>query len=193
MKIAQVCALALLVVLGSAVAFADGIHDPRVIVGGGGGGGACEQCQGVGLNFSFTVPDNGTGTLFFTNESGKNWTSLKLIETGVPAADISCHSFLFESCKAETLKNGSVEILLSGVTRGGGGPLWKDRGIPNGTNFSIQFSCVGKSCWPAGLQFNAHASARVATTPEPETVGLMVTGLVGIFSRRKYWRNRFRG
>ena len=54
-------------------------------------------------------------TLFFTNTSGKNWTSLSLIETGVPAADISCTQSLFLSCTTETLKNGSVEILLSGV------------------------------------------------------------------------------
>ena len=60
MKITQICALVLLVVVGSAVAFADGIHDPKVIVHGVTGDLPLHcgpnGCQGVGLNFSFTIP-----------------------------------------------------------------------------------------------------------------------------------------
>ncbi len=190
MKISQVCALALLLVLGSAMAFGNGINDPKVIIKGAGGGelvkGKCPLCVGVGKDFSFTVPANGSGTLYFTNQSGINWNSMTLIEKGVPAADISCNSPLFSSCKTETLKNGSVEILLSNS----GNAQWKDKGIPNGSNFAIDFACKGGSCWPGGLQFNGHGSSSAHATPEPGTIALMVTGL-GLITRRKVWKNRW--
>jgi hypothetical protein len=194
MKISQICAVVLLLVVASAMAFADGINDPKIIIKGASGGsvsqGYCPQCIGVGMNFSFTVPESGSGELFFTNTSGVNWTSLTLIETGEPAADIKCASSLFSSCTTKTLKNGSVEILLSGVQNGA---QWKDRGIPNGTNFGIQFACVAKSCWPGGLTFNGQGSNGRASTPEPGTIVLMITGLSAmIVSRRKGWKNRWK-
>ena len=190
MKISQVCAVALLLVVSSVLAFGNGINDPKVIVKGAGGGelikGPCPQCMGVGQNFSFTVPASGSGILYFTNQSGINWNSLTLIEKGVPAADISCHSPLYSSCTTETLKNGSVEILLTNS----GKANWRDKGIPNGASFAIDFSCKG-GCWPGGLQFNGHGSSSATATPEPGTIALMVTGLGALVSRRKMWKNRW--
>jgi hypothetical protein len=187
MKTSKICALVLLAVVGSAVAFADGVHDPKVIVHGvnGSGNSVCgkHNCQDVGLNFSFTVPKSGSGVLYFTNTSGKNWTSLALIEKGVPAADVSCKEQLFLNCSVTTLKNGSVEILLSGIR---GGADWAAKGIQNGQSFSIQFACNG-GCWPGGLVFGGHAGTG-SSVPEPATVGFMVTGLGAMFSRRKFWR-----
>jgi hypothetical protein len=190
MKISQVCAVAMLLLVGSVLAFADGIQDPKIIVRGvNGGASPCgkeqHQCTDVGLNFSFAVPKGGAGSLFFTNTSGKNWTSLTLIENGEPAADISCSTDVFLNCSTKTLENGSVEILLSGVKKG----LNPQNGILNGQSFAVSFVCKG-GCWKnAGSTVTAHAG----TVPEPETVALMVTGLGAIFSRRKMWRNRFRG
>jgi hypothetical protein len=189
MKLSRICALVLLVVVGSAVAFADSIQDPKVIVHGAGNGnsplGECgrHQCQGVGFNFSMTIPKSGRGYFYFTNTSGKNWTSLALIVSGVSAKDVSCSQTMFLSCSTKTLKNGSVEILLSGVARRADNPR---TGIGNGQNFVIGFACA-PNCWPAGATVTAHASS----APEPETVALMVTGLGAIFSRRKYWKARF--
>ena len=198
MKISKICAVAFLLVVGSVLALADAINDPQIIVHGVGSGGSVRQqacpdggCTGVGLNFNFTVPPSGSGTLYFTNQSGVNWTSLALIEAckngncAVPAADIKCRSYLFTSCTAETLKNGNVEILLSGVK----GALNKGGGILNGQSFSITFACVGKSCWPGGLSFSGHAN--VSSVPEPGTIALMVTGLGALASRRKTWKNRW--
>jgi hypothetical protein len=188
MKISQICALALLLVVGSAMAFADGINDPKIIVRGVNGGGSpmsCHQgCQSItGLNFSFTIPKSGHGFLFFTNNSGKNWTSLTLIEKGVPANAISCAQSLFLNCTTKTLKDGSVEILLSGI-KGGLNPR---KGIKNGQSFDIGFACVGQSCWTnGGSMMGGHAG----TAPEPGTVALMVTGLGAIVSRRKMWKGR---
>jgi hypothetical protein len=186
MKISQICALVLLLAAGSVMAFADGINDPRIIIHGVNGDAAsliahCPPggCMSVGLNFSFGVPKGGSGTLFFTNNSGVNWTSLTLIEKGEPAADISCKQSLFLNCSITPLKDGQVEILLAGVKCGGG--------IRNGQSFSIQFACNGKGCWPGGLDFTAHANA---TVPEPGTIALMVTGLSAIVSRRKLWKTR---
>jgi hypothetical protein len=191
MKTSRICAFVLLVIVASTLAFADGIQDPKVIIKGAGGGniaqqGKCPQCMGVGFNFSFTIPESGSGALFFTNDSGKGWNSLKLVESGVPAADVSCHSSLFASCTVTTLKDGSVQILL---TNGGGGHNNRGSGIVAGGNFQIDFACVKGSCWPGGIQVTGRGSA--GTIPEPATLGLMVTGLGAIISRRKVWKNRF--
>jgi hypothetical protein len=193
MKISKILTLTLLFFFASALAFADPIHDPKIILHGAGGGalipGHCGQCVNVGANFSFNVPQSGSGNLFFTNASGINWNSLTLVEKGVPAMDISCRSDLFSSCTTKTLRNGSVEILLTN----GGRTQWRNQGIPNGASFEISFSCVKGSCWPGGLQFNGHGSANsMPGTPEPESIALMVTGLGVLVSRRKSWLNRLR-
>ncbi|HKB99577.1 MAG TPA: PEP-CTERM sorting domain-containing protein [Terriglobales bacterium] len=187
MKISQICAFALLLVVGSVMAFADGINDPKIIIQGVSGTGSpmlcpSQGCTGVGVNFSFTIPKSGKGFLFFTNTSGKNWTSLTLIEKGVPANAISCTQTLFLSCTTKTLKDGSVEILLSGI-KGGQNAR---KGILKGQSFDIGFACVAQSCWTnGGSIMSGHAS----TAPEPGTVALMVTGLGAIISRRKMWKN----
>jgi hypothetical protein len=187
MKISQICAFALLLVVGSVMAFADGINDPKIIIQGVNGGGSplhCPPhgCQNVGVNFSFTIPKTGKGFLFFTNTSGKNWTSLTLIETGVPASAISCKQTLFLSCTTKTVGD-SVEIILKGI-KGGQNAR---KGIANGQSFGIGFACVGQSCWTnGGTTMTGHAG----TVPEPGTVALMVTGLGAIISRRKMWKSR---
>ncbi|MBZ5548291.1 MAG: PEP-CTERM sorting domain-containing protein [Acidobacteriia bacterium] len=189
MKISRFCVLILLIVLGAAVAFADSVNDPRIIIHGVSGSSPtplcpAKGCTGVGMNFSFSVPKHGSGFLFFTNASGKNWTSLTLIENGtVPASAISCIQNLFTSCTTKTLQNGSVEIVLSGI-RSGKNP---EIGILNGQSFTIGFACLAESCWPGGLDFTAHAGA----APEPGTVALMLTGLGALVSRRKLWKNPF--
>jgi hypothetical protein len=192
MKISRICAFVLLLVVGSVMAFADGINDPKIIIQGvsGGGGGSpvlCPHpgCQDVrGLNFSFTIPKSGKGFLFFTNASGKNWTSLTLVEKGVPASAISCSQTLFLSCAKKTVGN-SVEIILSGI-KGGENAR---KGIMNGQSFEIGFACVAQSCWTnGGSTMTAHAG----TAPEPGTVALMVTGLGAIISRRKLWKSRLK-
>lgn len=194
MKTNRVLALSLIVLLCSAAAFANGIKDPRVIIHGvAGGGGApgilsqCppEGCTNVGMDFNFDVPQHGTGNLFFTNASGKNWTSLTLIEKGVPAADVSCAQNLFLSCTVKTLENGAVAIVLAGIAHKG--ELNPKNGIPAGSSFVIDLACVKGNCWPKGLEFTAHATA----APEPGTIALMVTGLGALVSRRKLWKNRF--
>ena len=186
----------LLLVVVSAIAFADTIN-PKITVHAIGGGGkgpvSCPTsgCTDVGLKFDFTVPASGSDTLYFTNTSGVAWTSLALIEIckhgncAIPAGDIKCHSYYFASCTTETLKNGNVEILLSGIH----GALNLDRGIQNNQRFAISFNCPHGNCWPGGLDFVGKAN-NATTIPEPATIGLMATGLAALLSRRKRWKNR---
>ena len=192
MKISRLYALVVVVLLSSLAAFASSVNDPKVIIHGVDSGtnapsvfAHCppQGCTSVGMNFSFNVPQKGTGTLFFTNASGKNWTSLTLIESGVPAAAVSCSQALFLSCTVKTLQNGSVAIVLAGV-KGAHNP---QVGIPAGANFAITFACVNGGCWPKGLPFTGQAGA----VPEPGTMALLITGVGAIFSRRKTWKNRW--
>jgi hypothetical protein len=189
MKTSPICVLVLLVVVASAMAFGDSVTDPRIIIHGVSGSAPtplcpAQGCTNVGLNFSFGVPNNktGSGQLFFTNASGKNWTSLTLIENGtVPASAIHCVQSLFLSCTTQTLANGSVAIVMSGLK--GNNPR---NGILAGQSFSIQFACINKTdCWPGGLDFTAHATA----VPEPDTMALMVTGMSALISLGKIWKN----
>jgi hypothetical protein len=194
MKISQIFAVLMLLVVGSVMAFADGINDPQIIVHGAGSNaevcpvGGCTSI--TGLTFSFKIPASGSGTLFFTNNSGANWTSLALVEQckngacAVPAIDIKCHSALFHSCSVDTLKNGNVEILLQISSANN-----PNTGIKNGQSFGITFACVGKSCWPGGVKFGGYANG--ASIPEPGTIALMITGLGAMVSRRKRWKNRW--
>ena len=194
MKISRIGVLVLLVVLGSAVAFGDSVNDPKIIIRGASSNvpAALTSSEGSmpvpGMNFTFGVPADGNVQQFFTNASGKNWTSLTLIENGkVPAIGITCDQNLFLTCTAKTLKNGNVAIVLSG---GKGESVAS--GIGNGQTFFIQFPVVcpngNGNCWPAGLDFTAHA--HVGAVPEPSTVALMMTGLALLVSRRRLWKNR---
>jgi len=157
-----VCMVILLV--AAAVAHADSINDPTIIVrdpdcpSGG--------CIVVGQNFTFGTPPSGSGTLFFTNGSGVDWFNLQLIESGVPASAITCITTAFANCTVATV-GGVTTIFLSGL------------GITTNENFSIVFQCNGDSCWPGDLDFVAHANI-----PEPATLALVFTGLAGIVSRK---------
>ena len=152
-------------------AYADSSLDPTIIVRDP----ACPTpgCVSVGQHFTFGVPNSGQGTLFFTNASGVNFNNLNLTESGVSANVIGCTSTAFANCTVSTI-NGITTIFLSGINS-------SFTGIPNGQNFSIVFGCVQDTCWPGGLDFTA-----TANVPEPGTIALMVTGLTGIVTRRRW-------
>jgi PEP-CTERM motif len=168
----------LFVVIAMAVfataAYADSSLDPTIVIRDP----ACPTpgCVSVGTNFTFGVPSSGSGTLFFTNGSGINWNNLKLTESGVSANVIGCTTTAFANCTVSTV-GGVTTIFLSGINS-------NFLGITNGENFSIVFGCVGNSCWPGGLDFTA-----TANVPEPGTMALLLTGIGGIISRRR-WLNR---
>jgi len=187
--------MALLLVLGSVLAFADGINDPVIIIHGVSSAlSDSSGCPGTcitGLTFSFTSPKSGAGVLpFFTNGSGKTWTSLALIETGpnqvLPNA-ITCRQTFFTSCTAFILTSGKdkgdVEILMKGLKG-----LNPRQGILPGQSFVIAFARTDGVGWPKG---GVPFSAQAGTVPEPGTIALMVTGLGALVSRRKQWKNRW--
>ncbi len=189
MKISQICALVMLLVVVSAMAFADGIKDPTVIVKGlsGNSDGRADGCEYTcaKLFFNFTTPASEPGTLDFTNDTSVTWTSLTLVERGnsVPLADITCFtSSIFTNCTRALSghgPNGHPELIFSGGT-----------GIAPGSNFAIGFGCKG-GCWPGGVSFGGYANKpNGLAAPEPGTIALMTTGLGALVSRRKQWKNR---
>jgi hypothetical protein len=185
MRLIRLSVVIALALLFASVAFGDSVTDPKIIIQGVAGGSfiTCppDGCVGVGTHFSFNSPQGGTGKLFFGNESGVNWTSLRLIESGVPATAVTCVQNLFLSCNVKTLKDGATEILLSGTAK----TFNAHHGILNGQDFAIGFKCSGKgNCWPPG---GVHFIA-IANAPEPATIALVVSGLAAIVSRRKRWQ-----
>jgi hypothetical protein len=182
----------MLLVVVSAMAFADGIKDPTVIVKGLGGNGflSGDGCQYTCASFifNFSTPSQEPGTLDFTNATNVTWTSLTLVERGnsVPLADITCFtSSMFTNCTRALTGHGPgghPELIFSGGT-----------GIAPGANFAIGFGCDKKTgaCWPGGVSFGGYANKpNGISTPEPGTLALMVTGVGALVSRRKQWKNR---
>lgn len=165
-----VALLFITLVLACAAAFANSIPDPRIIIRDPVCG---SNCTAVGTHFTFGSPDSGSGTLLFTNASGVDWSKLQLVETGVAANAITCSApHTFASCTVKTNAEGVTTILLSGVGEG-------FTGIAAGHSFEIVF---GK--WPVGgVDFTA-----TANVPEPATLGLVLTGLGAIITRRKRCR-----
>lgn len=169
MTISRVCVLFAFLALLPPFSYGN----PKVIIKGTDGSAdpqqKCQKCVPVGINFNFTSPPSGSGTLYFTNASNKDWISLALIEKVEPPDHAVCGSAFFSSCTVTRLKNGNVEILYSGVGQ-------NYPGITNGQNFTMVFSCVHKvHCWPGGLSFSAHAGtnqkseARIPQAEPPAT------------------------
>ena len=170
--------LVLVLVLGCAVSvFANSVPDPKVIINDP----TCvSPCMPVGINFSFSTPASGSGDVFFQNNSGVGWSTLRLLQTGIPASAITCVTNAFLSCALGTLSNGKTFIFLSGLDA-------THTGVPNGHAFVITFACL-QGCWPGNLAISGAANLASATVPEPASVGLVLLGLAGI-ARRK-WRQR---
>jgi PEP-CTERM motif-containing protein len=178
MKVVRVLLVPLIVLACASLALANSVApDPIIKIKDPACPNNCTFVQGTQFNFS--SPPSGIGALTFNNASGVDWTSLRLVEFGVPAGAITCITDVFLSCVAKSGSNGSTIILLSGLGPGFGG-------ITTGLNFSIQFEC-STGCWPGNLPFHA-----VANVPEPTSMALVLTGLAGIATRRK-WLQRIKG
>jgi PEP-CTERM motif-containing protein len=177
MTVSRVFLVLTLVLACSAFLFANSVPDPKVIINDPTCSGSCTP---VGKNFAFSTPASGSGTVFFQNNSGLSWFSLRLTETGVPANAVSCFTNAFLSCALGTLANGKTFMFLSGLDA-------THTGIPTGHFFQITFQCQ-EGCWPGDLGFNGTANLRTAAVPEPATLGLVLMGLGGI-ARRK-WMQR---
>jgi hypothetical protein len=170
--------LVLALVFACAVsAFANSVPDPKVIINDPDCKGSCTP---VGTNFNFGTPAGGIGALFFQNNSGVSWSTLRLTEFGVPSNAITCQTNAFLSCALGTLANGKTFMFLSGLDP-------THSGIPTGGVFEISFRCQ-EGCWPGELDFNGVANLRSATVPEPASVGLVLLGLGGIVRRK--WLQR---
>ena len=195
--------LAILLMASAAVASADGLADPKMIVSDP----PCFEgpCPGpVGLTFSFRSNAFGGGFLTFTNESDFDWTSL-LIETGsdpfnVPANTIVCQTNAFLSCVVSDLGGGITAMYLSGVTAPGC-EFGCANGIPDFDTFTINLNGEandpvsedpnGSGGWGALRNFDASANVP-APVPEPATLTLMAVGMGAFLAKKRLSRKRSR-
>jgi hypothetical protein len=177
MKSLRVFLVLALVLVCAVSVFANSVPDPKVIINDPTCTGSCTP---VGMNFNFGTPAGGVGTVFFQNNSGVSWSTLRLTEFGVPSNAVTCATNAFLSCALGTLANGKTFMFLSGLDP-------THTGIPTGHSFQITFQCL-QGCWPGDLAFNGVANLRSATVPEPASVGLVLLGLGGIVRRR--WLQR---
>ena len=169
MKASRFLVLALFILSCGIAAFANSAPDPIIKIKDPTCTSRCADIQGT--HFSFSTPPSGSGVLSFTNQSGVDWTSLKLVESGTPASAITCITTIFASCSVFSV-NGNTVILLKA-----GGDF---SGITNNMVFTITFTCF-KGCWPGNEKFTA-----TTNVPEPGTIALMMTGIGGIITRRKW-------
>src|SRR5882672_3837261 len=104
MKNFRFALLAVVVLTCASALHADSIKDPRIVIRDP----KCpwSGCVDVGRSFTFSTPESGKGSLFFTNTSGLDWFNLKLTEIGVPANAITCVTDAFANCAVSTAANG---------------------------------------------------------------------------------------
>ncbi len=200
--------LLLLLLLLSAVAVADTMNDPRVIVGNGTGTTFLSQPV---FNFSLSDPAVCTETQTsplaiwdcpFMNVSGTPWTSLELI-INPPQTPLSCEVLsFFGSCQASAegfaviFSGGSIP---SGVCETGDGED-EDGGVGHnlGPHHPHHSTSAGgddgdgdREC--TGQEFVLTFEGFLPTTgvtgeanvPEPGTLALLGSGIAGLIVRRK--------
>ena len=137
-------------------------------------------CEAAGKTFDVSVPKNGEGAFYLTNDSGSSWSSLQLTETGVPASDINCLQNLFVNCSVSTV-NGVTTILLSGINSRFGG-------IGSGQTFVLGFDCNGCSNSQNGLNISGKGNVQV---PEASSFDMLLAMFfLGLICAVAYWRNR---
>lgn len=194
----------LLVLLFSTIALADTLQDPRVLIDTGGG--TTFLTQPI---FSFSLSDPNVCTEVsitplptwdcpFRNVSGTPWTSLDLI-ISPPQTPLSCQALaFFGSCQASgegflvSFSGGSIPtgVCETEDDQGEDGPTWKaplhPHHPPSGDDDGEDEGCTGQDFVLEFQGFSPDTGITgEANVPEPGTLALLGSGIVGLIARRK--------
>jgi hypothetical protein len=160
--------------------------------------------------FSTIGPINGGGSFSFCNNTGQSWTDLVIAIHTIPSItknDVTCPSYnmqtdpnntaglAFAACVVYNPSPGNLDVVLEGVLNFGNMPPVFP-GIPNGSEFTIDFNCnqdnqtcLGPQDWPPGTVAegfpNFNPNGTLPTIPEPASVVLLATGLAVVWRRKR--------
>jgi hypothetical protein len=163
--------------------------------------------------FNTIGPVNGGGSFSFCNNTGQSWTNLVIAihtDPSITQADVTCPSYnqqtdptnsahlAFLSCVVFNPSPGNLDVVLQGTLNFGNMPPVFP-GIPNGSEFTIDFNCPvsdsgiqecnGPQDWPPGTISegfpNFDPTKTLPTVPEPASVVLLATGLAVVWRRKR--------
>jgi PEP-CTERM motif len=147
------------------------------VVDGFGGGGTVTGSLGS-LAFSTGALTSGSLTTGATFAAGGSFTITANGTGGIPGGTIFSGSFSGPVTWTEVTTsgpNGSIYYILSGAVTG----TWYNGQTVNGATTQITFS-AGKNGFTGSVTLGSGDTIITTTVPEPGTLGLLGTGLVGL-------------